>query len=121
MNLTIQYPPSANSLYRSIVRGKFATVIISKKGRQFFADIAKQFADEGVKPMDGDIEIWIEATPPDRRKRDLDNLNKAIFDCLQKGGCIFDDSQIKKMHSKFLKPEKPGMVEIRLEVINYDM
>ena len=69
--------------------------------------------------MDGDLEIWIKAYPPDRRKRDLDNIMKATQDSLQKGGAMFDDSQIKKLHAEMFKPEKPGRIEIVLEKIEY--
>jgi len=36
----------------------------------------------------------IEAFPPDKRRRDLDNLIKAIQDSLQYAGVYEDDSQI---------------------------
>ena len=33
--------------------------------------------------------------PPDRRRRDLDNLQKSLWDAIQYGGGYRDDSQIK--------------------------
>jgi len=121
MNIILPWVPSVNSLYRTIVRGKFPTVIISKKGREFFAEVAAMFADKNIVMMTGDLEVWIKMYPPDRRRRDIDNGMKATLDSIQKAGLIFDDSQIKKLHAEMFKPEKPGRVEVRLEVINYDM
>jgi crossover junction endodeoxyribonuclease RusA len=38
--------------------------------------------------------VHIELYPPDRRKRDADNLLKAVNDSLQHGEAFHDDSQI---------------------------
>ena len=40
------------------------------------------------------LSLMIEAFPPDKRRRDLDNLIKAIQDSLQYAGVYEDDSQI---------------------------
>ena len=38
--------------------------------------------------------MFISLFPPDRRKRDLDNVLKALLDALQHAGCYDDDSQL---------------------------
>jgi crossover junction endodeoxyribonuclease RusA len=40
------------------------------------------------------LALFIDAYPPDRRRRDLDNIQKAILDSLEKAGAYNDDSQI---------------------------
>jgi crossover junction endodeoxyribonuclease RusA len=35
--------------------------------------------------------------PPDARRRDIDNYNKALFDALTHAGIWEDDSQVKRM------------------------
>ena len=45
------------------------------------------------KPEDRLI-VTIEAYPPDKRKRDLDNILKSLLDALQHAGMYPDDSQI---------------------------
>ena len=35
--------------------------------------------------------------PPDQRRRDIDNYNKALFDALTLTGVWEDDSQVKRM------------------------
>lgn len=41
--------------------------------------------------------VEIQAFPPDKRRRDLDNLLKATLDSLQHAGIYADDNQIDKL------------------------
>lgn len=65
--------------------------------------------------MEGDLQVWLEAYPPDKRRRDIDNLLKAVFDSLQKSGIILDDSQIKSVHARMLEKRTPAAVDVRIE------
>jgi crossover junction endodeoxyribonuclease RusA len=70
-------------------------VLLSKAGRQYRRHIAGLLLQVGYKPLgEARIGIYIEARPPDNRRRDLDNLNKAMLDALQKANLYDDDSQI---------------------------
>jgi len=64
-------------------------------------------------PLLGPLGIEFVFYRENRRKVDLDNLQKAMLDGLQ--GILFkDDSQIKLMHSELnVKPEMPG-VEVEI-------
>jgi len=57
----------------------------------------------GVKPFSGPVAVTIDAHPPDRRIRDLDNLNKCLLDSLVTrhglAGFYNDDSQVKRIES----------------------
>ena len=55
--------------------------------------------------------------PPDKRKRDEDNIVKAINDTLMKANLIADDSQIKIATNVKHKSKNPGCVKITLEEI----
>lgn len=56
------------------------------------------------------IRITIHAAPPDNRKRDLDNLPKAVFDALTSAGFWLDDGQIDDMRIKRYQAIKGGML-----------
>ena len=80
-----------NGYYR-VVRGR---PIISKKGREYRKTIA------ALVPLlkathTGRISVRILAQPPDRRKRDLDNLGKSLLDALTHAGVMVDDSLIDR-------------------------
>jgi crossover junction endodeoxyribonuclease RusA len=67
-----------------------------------------------------DFHLFLKFYPPDRRRRDLDNLfaaEKAYLD----GICIgigIDDSQFRDVTLSWGNVEKPGKVVVRIGVLN---
>lgn len=70
---------------------------------------AKQ-AMMGRPPMGGPLEVEIEFHLPDRRRRDLDNLSKAVLDAMNK--IVFgDDQQIVRLQlSKISGSDQPHAI-----------
>lgn len=66
---------------------------------------------------DSRVSVHITTHAPDRRRRDLDNINKALLDCLTHAGVYTDDSQIDDLHLVRGHIEKPGFVVVRIEAI----
>lgn len=64
--------------------------------------------------MGGRIKVSMCAFPPDKRRRDLDNLNKIILDSLQKAGLFHDDSQIDYLSIERCEPFKDGKIRVML-------
>ena len=93
--LVLPWPPSVNSYYRSVNRGRLAgRVLISERGRAYRVEVQAIVERRGMNPMQGRLTVYITANPPDRRRRDLDNLLKATLDSIVHGGVIQDDSLI---------------------------
>ncbi len=94
MIITIPYPPTANTYYRHV---GYRT-LISREGRAFRQKVCALLAGGGPPirkpPAGGRIALCMDAFPPDRRRRDLDNLQKPSIDALQHAGVYEDDSQI---------------------------
>jgi crossover junction endodeoxyribonuclease RusA len=57
----------------------------------------------------------MDAFPPDRRRRDLDNLQKAVLDSLAHAGIYADDSQVDLLVVRRREPLAGGKVRVRVE------
>lgn len=70
----------------------------------------------GVKPLVNSLKVHIRLYFKDKRKRDIDNYNKAILDSMTK--IIYeDDSQIEELNVKKLVGCGFDKVEIEVEGI----
>ena len=110
MELQLPFPPSVNHYWRNF-RGR---TIISKAGRDYRADVCATLAGSagGKPPFIGRIALAMDAFPPDRRRRDLDNILKASLDSLA-CACIFeDDENIDLLLVRRKSPDAPGHLHI---------
>lgn len=93
--LVLPYPPSVNHYYRN-VSGR---TLISAAGRAYRVRVAVEMSLQRPKPirgpMRGRLRLEVEVYPPDRRRRDIDNVLKGLLDALQHGGLYEDDSQVE--------------------------
>jgi crossover junction endodeoxyribonuclease RusA len=111
MEFELPYPPSVNHYYRHVGH----RVLISKAGRKYREVVIALVRSCGIKTLTGKIELLLEAYPPDRRRRDLDNLLKCVLDALEHAGAYQDDSQIVKITAKKHNPMPPdGMLYVRI-------
>jgi len=104
---SLPFPVSLNQAYRAVNRGKHATVLISKKGRDYKKLVANLMGNR-YQIITDDICMEIHAYEPDRRRRDCDNFPKLIQDALT--GIVYkDDCQIKRLivEKKGLNKEEP--------------
>ncbi|EOW2370918.1 RusA family crossover junction endodeoxyribonuclease [Cronobacter sakazakii] len=91
---TLPYPPSVNDYWR---RGRGITYI-NKKGLQYRRDVAEILHILKLDiNTDARLKLRIIANMPDRRRRDIDNILKAVCDSLEKGGFMQNDSQIDEL------------------------
>lgn len=112
MEFELPYPPSVNHYYRHVG----PRVLISKAGRRYREVVVSILRSCAIKALNGEIELHLEAYPPDRRRRDLDNLMKCVLDAMQYAGAYQDDSQIVKISAEKHKPMPPdGMLYIRIK------
>lgn len=129
LTFDLPYPPTLNH-YKTVGR-----TITTKNGKTYQQKVnsnaTKLFYYEawlvikGLKavkqipmPLAGDIELQVYVYPPDKRKRDLDNIMKVLGDSLVKGGLLVDDSQISRLIVERCEIIPKGKVILKIEVLN---
>ena len=112
MKLSLPWPPSVNHYYRRVG----PRTLISREGREYRRAICGLLAGSGNRepPRTGRIALAMDAFPPDRRRRDLDNLLKSTQDSLAHAGAFEDDSQIDMLIVRRCAPRKPGHADIQI-------
>jgi Holliday junction resolvase RusA-like endonuclease len=63
-----------------------------------------------------DVRVTLYVYWPDRRRRDLDNVTKAILDGMNKSGVYCDDRQVTEMHLFSAIDERTPRVEVRVQL-----
>ena len=111
--LRLPYPPSVNHYWRRVG----PRTLISRQGRAFRKDICALLGGGGSRkpPAGGRIALAMDAFPPDRRRRDLDNIAKSVLDALEHAGVYEDDSQIDLLLTRRREPVKGGRLEVRID------
>ena len=116
IELELPYPPSVNHYWRRVG----ARTLISRGGRAFRTAVCSILAAHGIRPIDGPLEVLIELFPPDRRRRDVDNTQKALLDALAHGGAYHDDSQIARLTIERRQVVPNGKVRVRVEAYRHE-
>ncbi|KPL06510.1 hypothetical protein AMJ85_10315 [candidate division BRC1 bacterium SM23_51] len=106
----LPYPPSVNHYWRRVGR----RMLISRSGRNYRKAVVMLLTAMRAQPIRGELVVRVKVFPPDGRRRDLDNLQKALFDALEHGNAFGDDSQIAKLEVEraSIVPDGKVIVEI---------
>jgi len=119
LQFNLPYPPSVNHYY---VRTKLGMAIGApgKAYRQLIWVALHQCIVKEKKwngqPLSGDLMVEIIIYPPDKRKRDMDNIKKALLDALQCAGLFKDDYQICDDHTiRINKVVKDGLIDFKIQ------
>jgi crossover junction endodeoxyribonuclease RusA len=96
VDFELPWPPSVNHYWVHTRNG----VRLSDEARVYKVDVVSavrkqhaRFRRESGK-LKGSLAVRVRLYPPDRRRRDIDNTQKALFDALKDAGVYADDSQI---------------------------
>ena len=105
LNLTLPIPPSNNRYYRH-ARGRN---FISTDGKAYKAAVAEIVRHEcfGLAfDISARVAVKMSVYPADRRRRDIDNYPKAVFDALTAAHVWADDTIVDELHIVRKGPDK---------------
>lgn len=102
----LPWPPSVNNLFINRGRGRAP----SERYTAWKADAAFALMKQGKRSLSGPVVFRVKVTPPDNRRRDLDNLLKAPLDLCVQHGVIQDDSLIRRIEIEWGNEKDAGAV-----------
>ena len=94
IQLELPYPPSVNHYWGQAGNHRF----IGKKGKEFRERVMDAVNEAKIQALEGRLAVHVALYPPDRRKRDIDNVLKSLLDACEHAGCYENDSQIDELH-----------------------
>jgi crossover junction endodeoxyribonuclease RusA len=118
ITLRLPFPPSVNRYWRHPSRGPLAgRHLISQEGRAYRDAVRLAVLHQrAVHGLEGQLRLTVHAHPPDLRRRDLDNLLKALLDAMAHAGVVEDDSQFFGISIWRMAPAPPdGHVNVTIE------
>ena len=111
IHLRLPWPPSVNHSYRYSTKTKsvYKTKKVKKYQLDACASIKQQMSVQNYinVPISTPVHISMMCTVPDRRRRDEDNIQKAINDTLVMSNILSDDSLIDE---KFIRIERKNPI-----------
>lgn len=106
------WPPTVNHYWGTRGKGRF----VKRDGLAYRNAVALAFYAEQVQGFGrSPVRVRITAHPPDRRRRDLDNILKAVLDSLAHARVFTDDSQVVDLGIVRGPVIKGGQVLIEVE------
>lgn len=112
MTLTIPYPPSGNHAVKHGRNRHYSTQEV-RRYRSTIHMLAMQ--QRACNRLQGPLQVVAEIRPPDRRRRDMDNVWKTVADALTHAGVWEDDFQIADLRLIRAEPVKGGQVDVMVE------
>ncbi len=98
--IRLPYPPSVNHYWQ---RNRNGSVRISKGGVEYREAVSiSSISQLGIdfRTIRRSVGVRVTVFPPDRRRRDLDNVKKALFDACTHAHIWEDDALIDEYHTK---------------------
>lgn len=109
--LTLPWPPSVNQVWRRTDKRW-------KAGKIYVDDVVMRvFAERKRWQLRDRLQVTIDAFPPNRQRRDLDNILKPVLDALRKARVYGDDSQIDALTVRRCDPVKDGRIGVSIEIM----
>jgi len=113
ISLELPFPPSVNAAYRNVPgRGRAKTAAYVAWLQHAALEVRRQARGR----LEGQYALHLRATRPDRRARDLGNLEKCVSDLCVSMGLIEDDSLCRRIMMEWSDdpPRKDATIKVWL-------
>jgi crossover junction endodeoxyribonuclease RusA len=115
ITLELPLPPSINTYWRNF-RGR---TVLSKGGKDYKIAVQEYVTTHNVPKLGSErLQASITIFPRDKRKVDLDNRLKGLFDSLQDAGVFDDDEQFDLIIIKRGEMKQGGACTITISILN---
>jgi len=108
----LPFPPSVNNLFLNVSRG--GRVKTAKY--RAWEKAADAVMPSGIVKLQGEVIAVYTYGRPDKRRRDVANLEKAASDTLTRWGVLEDDSQIVDIRLRWGRADEIKAGECRVEL-----
>lgn len=111
--IELPWPPSVNHVWRRVG----SKTILSADGRKYRETVGQHCLIRKIAGarISGRLSVKILVNPPDRRRRDIDNLTKVPLDALTHAGVWDDDSQIDELYIRRNAITAGGRITIQIQ------
>ena len=112
ISIELPWPPSVNRVWRNI-KGK---TLLSAEGRSYRELVGQRCLIKRIagKRLAGRLSVKILVNPPNKIRRDIDNLAKVPLDALTHAAVWLDDSQIDELYIRRDEIKKGGFITIQI-------
>lgn len=112
VDLILPYAPTINHYFE---RNRNGRLRIGQAGLDFRVLVWRAFRASGAETFTGPISISIAAVMPDRKVRDIGNLEKCTSDALQHAGVMVNDYQVRELRLWSAGVKAPGALYVRIK------
>ncbi len=119
ISFTLPYPPSVNHYWKPF-RGR---MVIGRAGREYRTAALLEICGQNVprNSLSGRLRVEMVIYNPDNRRRDLDNIQKALLDALVISEVIEDDGNIDELHIVRGPVKKGGSVTVWIVALSDEL
>lgn len=115
IHLSLPLPPSGNHRNGMSTRGGKPHFFPKKETKAFRETVALIAKAEGVRPLSGHLAVELDIYP-NREGRDMDNVEKTLWDALE-GIAFGDDKRIRRKRVEMHDADPTPRVELTIEAI----